>query len=194
MNNITAFQSDINNPIKIGYYWQGEFQPTTLNGGVDSGRSQILSSDTASPCKVTTKFAHGLSSGKVCIDGHTPNVIVNGNHTIVVAADPFSFTITGVTGQIAGGASGVVESVIDASSYASFTVTAKPNTVDGSLTHPVITLAWIDQTIFDFTLTITAAESALISWQQEPIVVTVAWIDGSGHNDSIDIQIPLVKV
>lgn len=186
--------TEVNNPIRIGYYWEQEVQPTTVYGGVDAGRSQILSSDTASPCKVTTRLAHGLTSGKICIDGHSPNVIVNGNHTIVVASDPFSFTLTGITGQIAGGNSGIVQSIIDASAYTSFTVTAKPNSVQNGLAHPVVTLTWIDQTIFDFKLVITTVESALISWAQEGLLITVAWINGSGQNDQIDIKVPLLNV
>ncbi len=186
-------QQQIENPIRIGYYWEGEFQPTAINSGVDAGRSQIKSSDTSNPCVVTTQLPHGLSSGKVCIDGHTPNVNINGNQTIVVISST-TFSVTGVAGVENSGVSGIVESVIDASAFTTFTVVVKPSVVQDGLAHPVINLVWVDRSIFSFKLTIAADETDRIQWQSAPLIILVSWLDASNNSDAIEIPIPVINV
>ncbi len=180
----------IENPIVIGNFWSQEIQLTFINGGVDAERSEILNSDLSNPCSVKTKVAHGLSSGKVVIDGHTPNVNINGNQTIVVV-DAQTFTVTGIAGVQASEAVGIVEQIIDASGYSDFTVTVATYTGGAALANPEIILTWIDRTIFDFLLTIIASESDMIVYQSSSLVITVSWIDDSGGNGSIDILVNL---
>ena len=145
----------------------------------DGSPNPIISSTSANPALITTKYPHGLTTGdKIYIRGIHANWIVCGNQTVTVV-NTTQFTVP-VAGQANSTEQGTITKTYDATS---FTITLSLVTYAGgsAIGSITVTKTNIALNIFDFYASITATDTALIDASLDEVFLKIHWVDGSGN-------------
>ncbi len=135
-----------------------------------------IQSSAGSPIVLALQNVHSLTTGdKVNVMNHRGNsgVLTNNGNFLATVVSANSISLQGSTSNGSGLNTGVVAKCMDGTGY---TVLCQITKSDSSITSPIATpvFAWIDQTIFRFTLSLTAtATKALVAGTYR---ISVRWV------------------